>query len=106
MGDLGQCREGDADGSVWDQECSTAIYHCSDEDPNYDFENWEEMAINCVPLNGLVFESDTKTVHLFLMNNISKDSDAYAYIQPLILRNGGQQDWKALEECYENSAAI
>ena len=47
---------------------------------NYDFNNWEVMAINCTPLNGLAFELDKKMVHLFLMNNILEDSDAYAYI--------------------------
>jgi hypothetical protein len=69
-----------------------------DDEPNFEFEDWEELAVNCAPLNGLSYESDRKTVHLFLMNNISEDSDAYAYIQPLLLKNNGRLDWKALED--------
>ena len=42
-----------------------------DTNPVFEGENWEELAINCVPLEGLPFEADRKTVHLFLMNNIS-----------------------------------
>ena len=75
-----------------------------DTNPVFEGENWEELAINCVPLEGLPFEADRKTVHLFLMNNISEDSDAHAYIQSLIPRNNGRSDWKALEERYENEA--
>jgi hypothetical protein len=67
---------------------------------------WEELAINAAPHHGLDYEADRKTVHLFILNNISEDSDAHAYIQPLILRNDGRRDWNALTERYENAATV
>jgi hypothetical protein len=68
--------------------------------------SWEELAISAAPHAGLDYEADRKTVHLFLLNNISEDSDAQAYIQPLILRNDGRRDWIALNDRYENTATI
>jgi hypothetical protein len=50
---------------------------------------WEELAIGAAPLTGLDYDTDRKTVHLFLLNNISEDSDAHAYIHPLVSRNDG-----------------
>jgi hypothetical protein len=67
---------------------------------------WEELAIVAAPLTGLDYDADRKTVHLFLLNNISEDSDAHAYIHPLISRNDGRSDWQALCERYENEATI
>jgi hypothetical protein len=67
---------------------------------------WEELAVNAAPHAGLDYEADRKTVHLFLLNNISEDSDAHAYIQPLIMRNDGRQDWYALNERYENETTV
>jgi hypothetical protein len=49
--------------------------------------SWEELAIDAAPLTGLDYDADRKTVHLFLLNNISEDSDAHAYIHPLVSRN-------------------
>lgn len=71
-----------------------------------DLEDWEEMAIKAAPHIGLDYEADRKTVHLFFLNNIEEDLDAYAYIQPLLLRNDGRRDMKALEDRYENAATI
>ena len=67
---------------------------------------WEELAIGAAPLSGLDYDADRKTVHLFLLNNISEDSDAHAYIYPLVARNNGRLDWQALCERYENEATI
>jgi hypothetical protein len=67
---------------------------------------WEELAIGAAPLTGLDYDADRKTVHLFLSNNISEDSDAHAYIHPLVARNNGRLDWQALCERYENEATI
>ena len=67
---------------------------------------WEELAIDVAPLSGLDYQADRKTVHLFLLNNISEDSDAHAYIHPLVARNDGRRDWQALCERYENEATI
>ena len=47
-----------------------------------------------------------KTVHVFLLNNIDKDSDAYDHIQPTILYNDGRQDWNALYARYEYAATV
>jgi hypothetical protein len=58
--------------------------------------SWEEIATDAAPHTGLDYDADRKTVHLFLTNNISEDSDAHAYIHPLMSRNNGQSDWKAL----------
>jgi hypothetical protein len=68
--------------------------------------SWEELAIGAAPLTGLDYDADRKTVHLFLLNNISEDSDAHAYIHPLVSRNNGRLDWQALCERYENEATI
>jgi hypothetical protein len=46
------------------------------------------------------------TVHLFILNNIGEDSDAYTYIQPMLGRNDGQQDIIALRERYDNDATV
>jgi hypothetical protein len=46
------------------------------------------------------------TVHLFVLNNVSEESDACTYIQPLLLRNNGRRDVLALREQYENEATI
>jgi hypothetical protein len=71
-----------------------------------DVPSWEEVAIGAAPLAGLDYDADRKTVHLFLSNNISEDSDAHAYIHPLVARNDGRLDWQALCERYENEATI
>jgi hypothetical protein len=68
--------------------------------------SWEEIATNAAPHTGLDYDADRKTVHLFLTNNISEDSDAHAYIHPLMSRNNGRLDWKALIDRYENEATI
>jgi hypothetical protein len=51
--------------------------------------SWEELAIGAGPLTGLDYDADRKTAHLFLLNNISEDSDAHAYVHPLVARNNG-----------------
>jgi hypothetical protein len=35
-------------------------------------------------LTGLDYEADQMTVHLFILNNLSEESDACTYIQPLL----------------------
>lgn len=75
-------------------------------DPLLEGDDWEELAINAAPHMGLDYEADRKTVHLFLINNISKDSDAHAYVQPILLRNDGRRDWTTLNGRYENEATI
>jgi hypothetical protein len=68
--------------------------------------NWEEMAIHGAPLNGLDYDADRMTVHLFILNNVSEESDAYTYIQPLLQRNDGRRDVLALRDRYENEATV
>jgi hypothetical protein len=67
---------------------------------------WEELAILAAPQQGLDYEADRMTVHLFLLNNIGEDSDAYTYIQPLLARNDGRRDITALIARYENDATV
>jgi hypothetical protein len=62
-----------------------------------DKNDWEELAINAAQFNGFDWEADRKTVHLFITNNVSEDSDAHAYIKPLMIRNNGRLDVKALD---------
>jgi phage tail protein X len=69
-------------------------------------DTWEEMAINATPLNGLEYEADLLTVHLFILNNVSEESDAYTYIQPLLARNNGRRDVLALKDRYDNEASV
>jgi hypothetical protein len=67
---------------------------------------WEELAIGAAPLTGLAYDADRKTVHLFLLNNVSENSDAHACIHPLVSRNNGRLDWQALCERCKNEATI
>jgi hypothetical protein len=67
---------------------------------------WEESAIIGTPLLGLDYHADRMTVHLFILNNIGEDSDAYTYIQPMLGRNDGRRDIIALRERYDNDATI
>jgi hypothetical protein len=78
------------------------------EAPEHIGATWEELAINSAPHTGLDFEADVKTVHLLILNNISEDSDAHAYIQPLVRQNAnnGRRDWLALHDRYENAASV
>jgi hypothetical protein len=46
------------------------------------------------------------TVHLFILNKVSEESDAYTHIQPLLRHNDGRHDVLALCACYENEAAV
>jgi hypothetical protein len=83
------------------------LYAIRDHDaPLFDGNDWEELAISAAPFTGLDWEADRKTVHLFLTNNVLEDSDAHAYIKPLMMRNNGRLDMKALQERYENEATI
>ena len=74
--------------------------------PTFQGNDWEELAINAAPQIGLDYAADRKTVHLFILNNISEDLDAHAYVQPIILRNDGRRDWTTLNDRYENEATI
>jgi hypothetical protein len=74
------------------------------DEPLFGGTDWEELAINTAPFTGLDWEADRKTVHLFITNNVSEDSDAHAHIKPLMTRNNGRLDIKALEERHENEA--
>ena len=47
-----------------------------------------------------------KTVHSFILSNVAEDSDAHAHIHPLVNKNDGRKDWKALEDRCENEATI
>ena len=67
---------------------------------------WEEKAINATLLDGLEYEADLLTVHLFILNNVSEESDAYTYIQPLLSRNNGRRDVLALKDRYDNEASV
>jgi hypothetical protein len=74
--------------------------------PIFEGDDWEALSINAAPFTGLDWEADRKTVHLFITNNVSEDSDAHAYIKPLMIRNNGRLDIKALEQRYENEATV
>jgi hypothetical protein len=75
--------------------------------PNFiGWNNWEELAIHAAPHTGLDYNADKMTVHLFLLNNIGEQSDAYTYIQPFLRQNDGRRDVMALTERYENAATI
>jgi hypothetical protein len=67
---------------------------------------WEESAVIGTPLVGLDYHADRMTVHLFILNNIGEDSDAYTYIQPILGRNNGRLDIVALRERYDNDATV
>jgi hypothetical protein len=53
--------------------------------PLFGGNDWEELAISAAPFTGLDWETDRKTVHLFIANNVSEDSDAHAYTKPLMM---------------------
>lgn len=54
---------------------------CLDEPVIEALYTWEEQAIARSPHIGDDYESNLKMVHVFLLNNISEESDVYAYIQ-------------------------
>ena len=82
------------------------VFNDMDENGNVIVPTWEETAIEAAPLTGLDYEADRKTVHLFILNNVAEDSDAHAYIYPLVSKNDGRRDWKALYDRYENEATV
>jgi hypothetical protein len=82
------------------------IFDDVDEHGNIIVPTWEEVAIEAAPLTGLDYEADRKTVHSFILNNVDEDSDAHAYVYPLVSKNDGRRDWRALENRYENEATI
>jgi phage tail protein X len=69
-------------------------------------QTWEESAVLGTPLAGLDYQADRMTVHLFILNNIGEESDAYTYIQPILGRNDGRRDIIALRERYDNDATV
>ena len=75
-----------------------------EQDLDQEHLTWEENAIARSPHAGEDYKSDLQTVHVFLLNNIPEDSDAYAYIQPHIAKNDGRRDWLALQSRYESPA--
>jgi hypothetical protein len=82
------------------------VFDAVDEQGNVIVPTWEEVAIDDAPLTGLDYEADRKTVHSFILNNVTEDSDAHAYIYPLVSKNNGRLDWRALGNRYENEATI
>ena len=82
------------------------VFDDVDEMGNIIVPTWEELAIDSAPLSGLDYEADRKTVHLFILNNVAEDSDAHAYIYPLVSKNNGRRDWNALKERYDNEATV
>jgi hypothetical protein len=67
---------------------------------------WEEMAISGAPLAGLDYDADKLNVHLFILNNVGEESDAYTYIQPILGRKDGRRDILALRGRYDNEATV
>lgn len=86
---------------IRDEEPPDELFDEDDEE-----KTWEDEAVLNSPHLGDDYLSDKKTVHLFLLNNISEDSDAYAYIQPYITKNDGRKDWLSLQGRYESPAHI
>jgi hypothetical protein len=72
--------------------------------PRFDGNDWVELAISAAPFTGSDWESDRKTAHLFIANNVSEDSDARACVKPLMTQNDGRLDIRALEDRCENEA--
>jgi len=89
---------------ISNNEAPRVVFDDVDEHGNIIVPTWEELAIDAAHLTGLDYEADWKTVHLFITNNVDEDSDAHAYIYPLVSKNDGRKDWRALDARYDNEA--
>ena len=56
---------------------------------------WERKAVSGAPLTGVAFKQDAATAHRIIVSTISKDSDAYTYIKPMLRHEDGRRDIKA-----------
>ena len=73
----------------------------ANEQPDYDLENendydFEQLAINCAPLTGLVFKTDARKVHQ-LIHGFVQGETAETWIKPKEKKQNGRIDFLALK---------
>jgi len=56
-------------------------------------------------MNGPGFKIDARNEHQIILRNVHEDSDAYAYLKPLLRRQDGSLDFKALRNRYQSEAS-
>lgn len=67
------------------------------DDPNLmGHTTWEEKTIAGATLDGREYARDKATVHQVIIRNITKDSDTFTYIKPILRHEDGRRDMKAL----------
>ena len=67
-----------------------------EEEDDYDF---EQLAISCAPLTGLIFKSDARKVHQ-LIHGFVQGETSETWIKPKEKRQNGRLDYKALQAHY------
>ena len=77
-----------------------------EEAPVYDPDiPYEENIIDAVALTGESFKNDACLVHQIILRNVSKESNAYTCIKPLLRYRDGRRDIMALKERYSSDAS-
>ena len=66
---------------------------------------YEDAIIQGVKMEGPGFMIDKRTVHQIILRNVCENSDAYTYLKPLLRRQDGSLDIKALRDRYESEAS-
>ena len=70
-------------------------------DPNT---SYDKAIIHAAALTGPKFDIDARSVHQMILYNVYEDSDAYAYIKPLLRKRNGRLDINSLRERYRSDA--
>jgi hypothetical protein len=64
-------------------------------DPSVVYESFNKRAIACLPLTGAVFQADARKVHQLLKSFLQTET-AEQWIKPLVRKQSGRADMKAL----------
>ena len=72
-----------------------------DDGPDYSLEeeedfDFEQLAISCAPLTGLIFKSDARKVHQ-LINGFMQGETSETWIKSKVKRQKGRLDFKVLQ---------
>jgi len=67
---------------------------------------YDEAIIQGITMEGPAFKIDARTVHQIILRNVHEDSDAYVYLKPLLRRQDGSLDIRALRDRYQSEASV
>lgn len=66
--------------------------------------DWNEKAVLMAKHDGAKYKEDCKSVHEIVMNNVAEGSEAYGHLKPILRKNDGRADIKALKRIYGGGA--